>query len=87
MARALYMAALAQAFVARVLLITGGVGLAMAGDSRNQEPARLTPRDLHAPPGIFHSGLVHRTADLRRTRADGGVGCSVRERQHQRRLL
>src|SRR5580704_8989670 len=29
-------------FVGRVLLITGGVGLAMAGDSGNQEPIRLS---------------------------------------------
>src|SRR5580704_7740102 len=47
MARVTSMTRLSQGFVARVLLrfllIGGCVGLALAGDSRNQEPARLTP--------------------------------------------
>jgi pimeloyl-ACP methyl ester carboxylesterase len=76
------MARLAQAFVARVLFIAVGVGLAMAGDSGNQEPVRLTPetctrlQGFSIPAssiGLATSGALLQTAVLVAASENGNI--------------
>ena len=74
-------------FVGRVLLIAGGIGLAMAGDSGNQEPIRLSRETCTSLQGFSIPasaiGLPSSGALVR----DRGVCCRVGNWQHQRRFL
>ena len=73
--------------VGRILVIAGGIGLAMAGDSGNQEPIRLSRETCTSLQGFSIPASAIGLPNSGALVADGGVCCRVGEWQHQRRFL